>query len=312
MPFVKSVRNLGVVLDWRFSMKEHINKMCQMAYWELRRISYIRQYLTEDTAKTLVVFLVLSSLDYGNCLLAGVPKCLLHQLQKASSRLILRSSRQEHTKPLLKALYCLPISDRITYKLSCMCYNSVTASTPQYLADLLQNTPSRTLQSTADTRKLKIALFKKEYSSQRSFSYQGPVTWNNLPSPSATHKHTPHLSHNWKPTSSHKIPVEPIFEALCIWFAIMRCFDGPCIILHCMSGLHWLFRDAVHVCLRFAVDVGSHVSCTDSDVHSRFELWSALSQTGTQLDQALCKSYVLLLWWWDNCCCLVFTFAFVF
>ena len=153
VPFVKSVRNLGVILDWRFSMKEHINKMCQMAYWELRRISYIRQYLTEGTAKTLVVSLVLSSLDYGNCLLAGVPECLLHQLQKASSRLILRSSRQERTKPLLKALYWLPISDRITYKLSCMCYNSVTASTPQYLADLLQiNTPSHTLQSHANWR----------------------------------------------------------------------------------------------------------------------------------------------------------------
>ena len=61
-------------------------------------------------------------------------------------------------------------------------------------------TPSRTLRSTADARKLKIPLFKKKYSGQRSFSYQGPVTWNNLLSPFATHKHTPHLSHSWKPT----------------------------------------------------------------------------------------------------------------
>ena len=94
VPFVKSVRNLGVILDWRLSMKEHINKVCQMAYWELRRISSIRQYLTEDAAKTLVVSIVLSRLDYGNCLLAGVPECLLHKLQKirnTSARLILKS-----------------------------------------------------------------------------------------------------------------------------------------------------------------------------------------------------------------------------
>ena len=51
VPFVKSVRNLGVILDWRLSMEEHINNVCQMAYWELRRISSIRQYLTEDAAK---------------------------------------------------------------------------------------------------------------------------------------------------------------------------------------------------------------------------------------------------------------------
>ena len=63
-----------------------------------------------------------------------------------------------------------------------MCYNSVTAYTPQYLADLLQTyTPSRTLRSTADTRKLKIPRFRKKYSGQRSVSYQGPVTWNKLP-----------------------------------------------------------------------------------------------------------------------------------
>ena len=114
MPFVKSVRNLGVILDWRLSMKEHINEGCQMAYWELRRISSIRQYLTEDAAKTLVVSLILSRLDYGNCLLAGVPECLLHKLQKiqnASAKLILKSSRQEHTKPLIKALHWLAISD---------------------------------------------------------------------------------------------------------------------------------------------------------------------------------------------------------
>ena len=42
VPFVKSARNLGVILDWRLSMNEHIIKVCQMAYWELRRISSIR------------------------------------------------------------------------------------------------------------------------------------------------------------------------------------------------------------------------------------------------------------------------------
>ena len=57
MPFVKDVRSFGVILDWRLSTKEHINKVCQMAYWELQRISSIRQYLTEDAAKTLVVSL---------------------------------------------------------------------------------------------------------------------------------------------------------------------------------------------------------------------------------------------------------------
>ena len=81
------VRNLGVILDRRLSMKEHINKVCQMAYWELRRISSIRQYLTEDAAKTLVVSLVLSRLDYGNCLLAGVPNVFYINSKKSRTHL---------------------------------------------------------------------------------------------------------------------------------------------------------------------------------------------------------------------------------
>ena len=115
--------------------------------------------------KTLAVSLVLSHLDYSNCLLTGVPQCLLHKLKKiqnVSASLILKSSQQERTKPLLKALHWLPISDYIT---NCpACYNSIIASTPQYLTDLLQiYTPSHTLRSTTDTRKLKIPLFKKKY-----------------------------------------------------------------------------------------------------------------------------------------------------
>ena len=118
-----------------------------------------------------------------------------HRSQRALTEIVsktldlsFKSFRQEHTKPLLKALHWLPISDRITNKLSCMCYNSVIASTPQYLADLLQiYTPSRTLRSTADTRKLKIPLFKKKYSGQRSFSYPAGFRYLDCLSPSATH-----------------------------------------------------------------------------------------------------------------------------
>ena len=170
---------------------------------------------------------------------------LPHKLQNASARLIRKSSQQEHTKPLLKALHWLSISDCITYKLSCMCYSSVTASTPQYLADLLQiYTPSCTLRSTTDTCKLKIPLFKKKYSGQRFFSFQGPVTRNNLPFSIATHKHTSHLSHSWKPTCFPK--PSNITQFLMLFVFDFQSWDVSMVhvLLHCMSGLHWWFQDA--------------------------------------------------------------------
>ena len=73
IPFSDSVRNLGFYLDKDFSMKEHINFICKTAFLEIWHISTIRQYLTDDATKTLVVSLVLSRIDYCNPLLAGLP-----------------------------------------------------------------------------------------------------------------------------------------------------------------------------------------------------------------------------------------------
>ena len=154
VPFVKNVENFGIALDLKLCIKEQVNKVCQMAYWELRKISSARRCLTDKAAKTLVVSLVLSRLDYGSCLLAGVPDYLLHKplkVQNASACLIVKLARREHSKPLLRELHWLPITDCIKYKLSCKWYAAVTDSNPHYLAELLQTyIPSRTLRSAAD------------------------------------------------------------------------------------------------------------------------------------------------------------------
>ena len=121
-----------------------------------------------------------------------------------------------------------------------MCYNAITASTPQYLADLLQiYTPSHTLRSTADTHKLKIhPLFKKKYSGQRSFSYQRPVTWNNLP---FSFRHTQTYS-SFKsvdnPLVLPNLPVEPSFWCSLYLISNHEMFPSSMYcLLHCLSGL---------------------------------------------------------------------------
>ena len=82
IPFSDSARNLGVILDSNLSMKKHVIKICRTAYFELKRISSIRRFLTEDTAKTLVTSYILSRLDYCNCLLIGTPNSVIQPLQK--------------------------------------------------------------------------------------------------------------------------------------------------------------------------------------------------------------------------------------
>ena len=54
-------------------MKKHVIKICQTAYFELKRISSIRRFLTEAAIQTIVTFYILSRLDYCDCLLMSAP-----------------------------------------------------------------------------------------------------------------------------------------------------------------------------------------------------------------------------------------------
>ena len=72
--FSEFVRDLGFIFYSNLSMKQHIIKPYNAAYIEIRCISSIYQYLTEDATKTLVSSCILSRLDYCNSLLAGYPQ----------------------------------------------------------------------------------------------------------------------------------------------------------------------------------------------------------------------------------------------
>ena len=183
--FSLSVRSLGVTLDQNLSFQQHVSNICRSAYLELRRISSIRHYLSTEATKTLVCAFVLSKIDYCNSLLAGLPQCLLHKLQRIqnnAARMVLRRSKFEHVTPLLHTLHWLPISNRIDYKLSTLSFAVVSGSAPSYLSDLIHlYTPSRPLRSSSDTRLLQQPLVKTKSYGERSFSFQAPAVWNTLP-----------------------------------------------------------------------------------------------------------------------------------
>ena len=180
IPFSDSARNLGFIRDSKLSMKKHVIKICQTAYFELKRISLIRRFLTEDATKTLVTSYILSWLDYCNCLLMGTSNSVIQPLQKIqnfAARLV-----HHHSIPLLEKLHWLPISERIKYKVACVCFSAISGSGPAYLSELLHvYTPSRTLRSSSDTRMLEIQQYKRKIHDFRAFSCFGPHIWNSLP-----------------------------------------------------------------------------------------------------------------------------------
>ena len=105
IPFSDSARNLGFILDSKLSMKKHVIKFCQTAYFDLKRISSIHRFLTEDATKILVTsYNILSRLDYCNCLLMGTPNSVIQPLQKIqnfAARLVLLAPSHQYSTPLL-------------------------------------------------------------------------------------------------------------------------------------------------------------------------------------------------------------------
>ena len=123
--------------------------------------------------------------NYMGTLLMGTPKSVIQPLQKIqnfAARLVLLAPRHHHKTPLLEKLHWLPISERIKYKVACMCFSAINGSSPAYLSELLHvYTPSRTLRSSSDTRMLEIQQYKRKTHGFRTFSCFGPHIWNSLP-----------------------------------------------------------------------------------------------------------------------------------
>ena len=78
-----------------------------------------------------------------------------HYWLNSEVKQVFKACKHEHLKPLLQALHWLPA--RKDYKLSTICHNFFSDSSPDYLSELLiVYTPSKQLRSSAYTRILRI------------------------------------------------------------------------------------------------------------------------------------------------------------
>ena len=141
-------------------------------------LSCVYIFLTTQATPKLVCFLVLSSLNYCNSFLSGCPQYLLDKLQKvqnAAARLVCKAKKSDHIHPILATLHWLPVTHRIQYKISTICFNSISGTAPQYLSDLLQPyTLARQLGSASDLRTFVTPRVNTKTFSEKSFSYVGP------------------------------------------------------------------------------------------------------------------------------------------
>ena len=130
-------------------------------------------------------FLLITSLSTYTVSCFVPPFLLLLLLFAWRYRTVLQDSFSEQPdSPILHSLHWLPVEQRIEYKMSSLCFKIISHQAPMYLSELLHlYTPShsRQLRSSADTRVFRTPSFPTKFCGQRSFSYQAPVIWNQLP-----------------------------------------------------------------------------------------------------------------------------------
>ena len=178
-----TVRDIGAMLDSALTMRAHVNSTLKSCYFQIRCLSKIRKYLTEDSAKTLTHAFVTSRLDNMNALLYDIPDCLIRKLQivqNSAARLIFKQKKTCHITPHLINLHWLPVIFRIEYKILLIVFKCLHGKGPSYLSSLLEEyCPKRALRSSSQSFLVEPRTNQKY--GDRAFSVAGPKLWNSLP-----------------------------------------------------------------------------------------------------------------------------------
>ena len=187
IPFKQSVKNLGFTLDCHLTMNAHVSNIARTCYFELRRLAYIRRFLTSTATATLVSAFVLSRIDYFNSLLFGSTHDVtshLQRIQNYAARVILRLPMSSRITIHLKSLHWLPVKVRSTYKIACLCYHCHSSTAPSYVTDMLHKKPLHTRNTRSSSYTMPLLnrpAHSKATLGDRSFSFASSSVWNSIP-----------------------------------------------------------------------------------------------------------------------------------
>ncbi len=167
------------MIDDQLNFSDHFTKTARSCRFVLYNIKKIRPFLWEHATQLLVQALVLSTLDYCDALLAGLPANYLKPLQliqNTAARLIFNEPKRTHVTPLFINLHWLPIAAQcIKFKALMFAYRSTSGSAPLYLNSLLQTyMSSRSLRS-ASERRITVPSQRDTKSLSQTFSLTVPI-----------------------------------------------------------------------------------------------------------------------------------------
>ena len=179
------IKYLGAFLDNNLSMEKHVSNICAKATANIVKVKAIRNLLTNETAKTLMVGLVLSHLDANNGTpieLPGTQICRLQLTQNYASKVACKKRKYDSASECLMTLHWLPMKQRIVFKVATLVYKALNNQALDYIKNLFKlKAIDRALRSNSCYKMLEIPDIKKSTFAMWALSVEGLKTWNRLP-----------------------------------------------------------------------------------------------------------------------------------
>ena len=181
-----NLKNLGVVYDEYMSCAKHVNKTICRAYGALRSLYRFKNFLSEESKKTLCDSLVLSHFDYCDTVLLNISNVLASKIQKLQNACVrfifnLRKFDREHISPYLIKLNWLNMESRRNLHALTLMYKIDNNLAPSYISELVnrnRNYHNHNTRYASDFRNTRCNLSIR----QKSFFGHIPSLYNNLPS----------------------------------------------------------------------------------------------------------------------------------
>jgi len=163
-----------------------VTAVCRSCFYQLRQLKSFKSSLTREALHSLIQAFVHCRLDYSNSALAGVAKVYFQKLQfvqNMAARMVSGVRRSKHITLVLEDLHWLPVSQPVVFKTALIVWKCVHGVAPAYLSDPCVPTTAilgRQHLRSAATGTLLVPRARTA-TGQRSFAFNGPVTWNRLP-----------------------------------------------------------------------------------------------------------------------------------
>ena len=108
----------------------------------------------------------------------------LQQIQNYAARVILHLLKSSSITTHLTSLHWLPVKERSTYKIACLCYHCHSSTALSYVTDMLHKKPSKTRNTRSSSYNMPLLnrpAHSKAKLGDRSFSFASSSVWNSIP-----------------------------------------------------------------------------------------------------------------------------------